>query len=120
MDKNPRFYAGFLNGLSAVVRRAGGISDLDGAADTMNEAADVIRAQYAEGAAKDETLADILKFIDAQAEDRGLWCEPCYASEAYIQRGLRGCHAYIESRIKDGPPASTQQEPDEKGQAHAD
>ena len=48
----------------------------------------------------------IQKFIDAQAEDEGLWCEAQYASEAYIQRGLRGCHAYIESVIKDGPRAA--------------
>ena len=70
------------------------------------EVYDEIERLSTEGAKKDATLADILRFIDAQAEDEGLWCEAQYASEAYIQRGLRGCHAYIESRIKDGPPAS--------------
>lgn len=45
----------------------------------------------------------IQKFVNAQAEDEGLWCEAVYASEAYIQHGLRGCHAFIESIIKDGP-----------------
>ncbi len=48
-------------------------------------------------------LEAIQIFVDTQAEDEGLWCEAQYASEEYIQRGLRGCHAYIESVIKDGP-----------------
>jgi len=39
------------------------------------------------------------EFVDRQAEDAGLWCEAEYASEAYIQRGLRGCHAMIEQTI---------------------
>ena len=87
--------------------------DEDGKATTLHHlcrtspewAASRVERLSAESAEKDATLADILRFIDAQAEDEGLWCEAQYASEAYIQRGLRGCHAYIESRIKDGPPA---------------
>ena len=41
-------------------------------------------------------IAELRKFVDLQAEDEGLWCEAEHASEAYIQRGLRGCHAMIE------------------------
>ena len=62
----------------------------------------------AEGGRKDAVIEAIQTFINAQAEDEGLWCEAQYASEAHIQRALRGCHAYIESVIKDGPrPEST-------------
>ena len=56
-----------------------------------------------------QAIVDAIQaFINAQAEDEGLWGEAQYASEAYIQRGLRGCHAYIESVIKDGPKATEQ------------
>ena len=47
----------------------------------------------------DDVLIDLQKFVDAQAEDAGLWCIASYASEAYIQNGLRGCHRYIEQAI---------------------
>ena len=40
------------------------------------------------------------KFVDAQAEDAALWGYALYISEAYIQRGLRGCHAFIEQTIE--------------------
>jgi len=40
------------------------------------------------------------KFVDAQAEDVALWGHAQYISEAYIQRGLRGCHAFIEQTIE--------------------
>ena len=39
------------------------------------------------------------KFIDLQAEDEGLWFVAETASEAYVQRGLRGCHQYIEEQL---------------------
>lgn len=52
-------------------------------------------------------LDAIQRFIDAQAEDEGLWCEAECVSEAYIQKGLRGCHAFVESVIKDGPRPET-------------
>ena len=45
--------------------------------------------------------AAIQKFIDAQAEDEGLWFEAETISEAYVQRGLRGCHAYIEQVLQE-------------------
>ena len=44
--------------------------------------------------------AQLQKFVDAQAEDAALWGHAQYISEAYIQRGLRGCHAFIEQTIK--------------------
>ena len=43
-----------------------------------------------------EKIEELRKFIDLQAEDERLWCEAEYASEAYIQRGLRGCHMMFE------------------------
>ena len=39
------------------------------------------------------------KFVDLQAEDEGLWFIAETASEAYVQRGLRGCHQYIEEQL---------------------
>ena len=47
----------------------------------------------------EDVLVDLQKFVDAQAKDAGLWCIASYASEAYIQNGLRGCHRYIEQAI---------------------
>ena len=44
-------------------------------------------------------FAWLKEFVDAQAEDAGLWAEAEYASEAYIQLGLRGCHAAIEKAL---------------------
>lgn len=44
-------------------------------------------------------LVNLKKFIDLQAEDKGLWCEARWASEAYIQRGLLGCHTMIKQEI---------------------
>lgn len=52
-------------------------------------------------------LYAIQEFINSQAADEGLWGESEYASEAYIQYGLRACHAFIESVIKDGPRPET-------------
>ena len=50
--------------------------------------------------AKLEAVLDGLqRFVDAQAEDEGLWFIGSYASEAYIQNGLRACHRYIEQAI---------------------
>jgi len=46
------------------------------------------------------SLSRLQKFIDLQAEDEGLWCISEHASEAYIQRGLRGCHAMIEQELE--------------------
>lgn len=35
--------------------------------------------------------------IDRQAEDDGLWFQPIYASEAYLQENLRVLHAAVEA-----------------------
>ena len=48
----------------------------------------------------DKGYAQLQKFVDAQADDAALWGYAQYISEAYIQRGLRGCHAFIEQTIK--------------------
>jgi len=60
-------------------------------------------------------LDAIQRFVDAQAEDEGLWAHAEYASEAYIQHGLRGLHAYIESVIEDGPRSDTTKDCDHTG-----
>jgi len=44
-------------------------------------------------------IDELLKFVALQAEDEGLWCEAESASEAYIQQGLRACHAMIEQEL---------------------
>ena len=49
--------------------------------------------------ALEELATDLQKFVDLQAEDEGLWGVAQYASEAYIQRGLRGCHQFIEESL---------------------
>jgi len=41
-------------------------------------------------------LAEIREKVDSQAEDEGLWFVPEYASEDYLQRGLRELHSVIE------------------------
>ena len=71
--------------------------------DLEEEAADTLEKLLARNELLEAVVETIQSFINAQAEDEGLWCEAQYASEAYIQRALRGCHAYIESVVKDGP-----------------
>ena len=39
------------------------------------------------------------KFVDLQAEDEGLWFIAETATEAYLQRALRGCHQMIEQAL---------------------
>ncbi len=36
--------------------------------------------------------------VDEQAKDNGLWFQPHYASEAYLQMALRRLHAAIEGK----------------------
>lgn len=45
-------------------------------------------------------LEPILKMVDAQAEDEGLWCKVTRASEAYLQQELRKLHAVVEQQGK--------------------
>jgi hypothetical protein len=64
--------------------------------------------------AAEKKIEAIKDFVDAQAQDEGLWAVAQYASEAYIQDGLRGLHAYIESVIKDGPrPIADKRDPED-------
>ena len=64
--------------------------------ETYTELLDIARARIDE---LEAGFAWLKEFVDAQAEDAGLWAEAEYASEAYIQRGLRGCHAAIEKAL---------------------
>ena len=54
-------------------------------------------------AAENERLRAVVdglqKFVDLQAEDEGLWFIAQTAPEAYVQRGLRDCHQYIEEQL---------------------
>ena len=36
------------------------------------------------------------KIVDEQAEDEGLWFDPVYVTEDYLQKALRRLHAAIE------------------------
>ena len=60
---------------------------------------DKIRRLQSRVEALEEVATDLQKFVDLQAEDEGLWGVAQYASEAYIQRGLRGCHQFIEESL---------------------
>jgi hypothetical protein len=37
------------------------------------------------------------EFVAKQAEDEGLWFQPIYVSEAYLQSALRKLHSLIEA-----------------------
>ena len=39
--------------------------------------------------------------VNEQAEDEGLWFQPVYASEAYLQAALRRLHAAVEGASRD-------------------
>ena len=41
-------------------------------------------------------LAAIQKVVNEQAEDEGLWINPDYITEAYLQAALRRLHRVIE------------------------
>lgn len=43
-------------------------------------------------------LIEIRQLVAKQAEDEGLWCEARFASEAYMQQGLRTLHEIIEGK----------------------
>ena len=47
----------------------------------------------------EEKLAKILKCVEDQAEDDGLWFVAETAPEAYLQKRLRELHAVIEAAI---------------------
>ena len=64
----------------------------------LRRAANKLDTQSAEGKLKDEKLNSIQRFIDAQAEDEGLWFVAVYATEDYLQTALRKLHAVIEAK----------------------
>ena len=41
-------------------------------------------------------IGDLMKLVDKQANDAGLWFVQATASEAYLQQALRKLHAAIE------------------------
>lgn len=45
-----------------------------------------------------EHVEQIQILVDQQAEDEGLWFEPKYVSEAYLQSHLRKLHEVIEGK----------------------
>ncbi len=45
-----------------------------------------------------------VKLVNEQAEDDGLWFNPQYATEAYLQQALRKLHAAIEGDSPVAPP----------------
>jgi len=45
-------------------------------------------------------MNEILKLVNNQAEDEGLWFEAKTAPEAYLQHHLRLLHATIERELK--------------------
>ena len=67
--------------------------------DRARQAADEIERLQSRVEVLEELATDLQKFVDLQAEDEGLWGVAQYASEAYIQRGLRGCHQFIEESL---------------------
>lgn len=46
---------------------------------------------------RDRTKA-ALEVVNAQAEDEALWCQPVYASEAYLLAALRRLHEAVEGK----------------------
>ncbi len=43
---------------------------------------------------------DVIKIVDAQAEDESLWFDANYISEAFLQQALRRLHAAVEAAYK--------------------
>lgn len=62
---------------------------LEDAADRIEELLDRIRQQ-------DRYIDNILRHVNRQAEDEGLWFNAITITEAYLQRSLRELHATVE------------------------
>lgn len=43
-----------------------------------------------------DSFNEILKIVEEQANDFGLWFQPQYITEDYLQKALRRLHAAIE------------------------
>lgn len=43
-------------------------------------------------------LADIRKFVNEQADEKGLWFVPQTVTEDYLQRALRSLHEVVEGK----------------------
>lgn len=49
----------------------------------------------------EEGNAELMKVVNEQAKDEGLWCETVHASEAYLQKALRRLHEVIEGKTSE-------------------
>lgn len=48
----------------------------------------------------EEACASLMKIVNEQAEDEGLWCIAERIGEAYLQQELRRLHAEIERIVR--------------------
>jgi DnaJ-class molecular chaperone len=75
-----------------------GPHDVASSLDAPDEREQELARLRAESRELYDRLQAIRSVVEAQAEDDGLWFKSAFASEAYLQRGLRELHEVIEGK----------------------